>query len=247
MHRPPSRGLPQRRPPSRAARGAARALSLVLAMALAGCATAPVSVYQSERFDPLSQHSRGFDESADVACEAARRALLSQGYVTLELRRHTLSGRKSFQPREDVHVEIEISVSCVPDGRRVATGSTAFVSATQERFALKKTSSSASVGVGPVGSVSLPFGSSNDSLVKVASETITLGTFYDRFFALLQHYLASQPEPDEPAELGLPQTGTNSGTSPGPNSGTNPGASPDAAADAPTQPRSGPPPGSGRP
>jgi hypothetical protein len=48
-----------------------------------------------------------------------------------------------------------------------------FVSAVQDRYALKKSPTSASVGVGALGSVSLPFGSNDDSLVKVASSTVT--------------------------------------------------------------------------
>ena len=39
------------------------------------------------------------------------------------------------------------------------------------------------------GSLSLPIGSSDDSMVKVASETIPAGIFYQRFFALVENYL----------------------------------------------------------
>jgi hypothetical protein len=37
-----------------------------------------------------------------------------------------------------------------------------------------------------------PVHASDDSLVKVASETIPAGPFYDRFFALMQRYLREQ-------------------------------------------------------
>jgi len=74
-----------------------------------------------------------------------------------------------------------------------------FISAVQDRYALKKSPTSASVGVGALGSVSLPFGSNDDSLVKVASSTVQDGDFYRRFFTRLQQYLpaakASTPEP----------------------------------------------------
>ena len=39
------------------------------------------------------------------------------------------------------------------------------------------------------GSLSSPLSASEDSLVKVASETIPAGAFYDRFFALMQRNL----------------------------------------------------------
>jgi hypothetical protein len=43
--------------------------------------------------------------------------------------------------------------------------------------------------VSAIGSLSLPVSSSDDSLVKVASETIPAGAFYDRFFGLIERYL----------------------------------------------------------
>jgi len=45
--------------------------------------------------------------------------------------------------------------------------------------------------VGAIGSVSLPFTSSSDSMVKVASETIVSDAFYDSFFDLVKQYLVS--------------------------------------------------------
>jgi hypothetical protein len=43
--------------------------------------------------------------------------------------------------------------------------------------------------VGPFGSFSVPFGASDDAMVKVASETITAREFYERFFGLVAYYL----------------------------------------------------------
>ena len=82
----------------------------------------------------------------------------------------------------------------------------AFVSALQDRYSLKKTNNSASVGVGVLGSLSVPFSASDDALVKVASETVTDGRFYDRFFVLLDQYLAVDAEAmmDDPAPAPAP-------------------------------------------
>ena len=66
------------------------------------------------------------------------------------------------------------------------------MSAVQDRYTVKKSSTSASVGVGPIGSISLPISSSSDSLVKVASETIPVGAFYERFFDGVERVLAEQ-------------------------------------------------------
>ena len=180
---------------------------LATLLLLGACAGQQPSVYQTERFDPVSFFSRGFDETADRTCEAARRALLSQGYVVDELRKLGISARKSFQPRDETHLQLVFSISCTPDGKRSVDGSTLFVSALQERYSLKKSSGSASLGVGPIGSVSLPFGAGNDSLIKTGSETIPSGAFYERFFELVQYYLANQIElaPDPTLQLPPPQ------------------------------------------
>ncbi|MCR5867033.1 DUF2242 domain-containing protein [Aquincola sp. J276] len=52
------------------------------------------------------------------------------------------------------------------------TTAVVFVSALQDRYTLKKSSTSASLGVGAIGPLSLPFSASDDSMVKVASQTI---------------------------------------------------------------------------
>jgi hypothetical protein len=161
--------------------------------ALVGCGTAPpkATVYTGERFEMNEAFSRWFDAAPPATCDAARRALLSQGYlVSDESRETSLQARKHFQPQGDQHVQIEFHVHCVPDGRI----SMAFVSAIQEQYTLRRSSSSASVGVSAIGSVSIPVGSSGDSLVKVGSMTIPGGEFYDRFFALMDRFLREQSD-----------------------------------------------------
>ncbi len=169
---------------------------LVLAAAVAGCGTSPggpsrpvPSVYQSERFEQDETHSRLFDASVADTCEAARRALLSQGYVITSAHVDSVKGAKRFQPKDEVHLEISFTVVCVPEGG-AGVPATAFVSAQQDRYVIKKSSTNTSVGLGGVGSISLPLSSSEDSLVKVGAETIPAGRFYDRFFALMHRMLA---------------------------------------------------------
>jgi hypothetical protein len=102
-----------------------------------------------------------------------------------------VTGRKSFQPASEVHVEVEFNVVCAREGNRKdgSRSSIAFASALQDRYAVKKVNNSASVGVGAFGSLSLPFSSSDDAMVKIASETLTDDRLYDRFFGLLDRFL----------------------------------------------------------
>jgi len=81
-----------------------------------------------------------------------------------------------------------IRVVCVPESAngKVSLG---FVTALQDRYTLKKTNNSASLGVGGVGSVSLPLLSTDEALIKVGSETIASDGFYDCFFELVSRYL----------------------------------------------------------
>ena len=95
-----------------------------------------------------------------------------------------------------MHVEISFNVVCVADGKG-ATPATAFVSAQQDRYVIKRSSNATSIGVSAIGSISVPLSSQQDSMVKVASETIPAGTFYDRFFALMQTMLVDSADTKE--------------------------------------------------
>ncbi|MCE4555612.1 DUF2242 domain-containing protein [Pelomonas cellulosilytica] len=166
-----------------------------LALLLAGCGGLPSAssdksgkVYQRESFSAEETFSRLFDANVDATCEAARRALLSQGYVISKADSGVVRGTKNFQPEGEVHVEIAFNVVCVGDGPKQQIA-TAYVSAQQDRYALKKNPQAASLGVSALGSISVPLSSTQDSLVKVASETIPAGEFYDRFFTLMQRML----------------------------------------------------------
>lgn len=155
---------------------------------LAGCGS-PVKAFPSqEEFASTVTYSRLFDATPAQTCEAARRALLSQGYLIGSAREDLVEGRKSFQPEPESHLQMEIRVVCAPDSPdgQVSLG---FVTALQDVYALKKSNNSASLGVGALGSVSLPFSSSNDSMVRVASRTISSDVFYERFFDLVKRYL----------------------------------------------------------
>jgi len=179
-------------------------LSLALAATLAGCGTRGAKQEpppSGETFGADETYSRTFAGAPAAACEAARRALLGQGYVITKANGDAVEANKSFQPDAETHTQLNVRATCVPkdEGQAIV-----FVNAIQERFALKTTSNSASVGVGLLGSVSLPVGSSGASLVRVASNTVQNVDFYSRFFDRVKYYLPSAtdkpaaPPPPEP-------------------------------------------------
>ena len=179
---------------SRSIRRTALCGSAVLAVLLSACSSTTPAAFQREEFEVSNTYSRSFDGTEAQTCEAARRALLSQGYVVTIANADLVNARKNFQPEHDSHVQIEFRVVCAAQ-RKSTRPTIAFVTALQDRYALKKSNSAASVGVGAIGSLSLPFTSGDDSLVKVASETVTSASFYDRFFKLVASYLVVEPEP----------------------------------------------------
>lgn len=173
----------------------AAALGALLLAACGSSGPRPVRHYDPEAFDSTNTHTRTYGVEQGRTCEAARRALLSQGYFVSTATAEQVTARKNFQAEGEVHLEVEFRVVCANE-QGGARGSIAFATAVQERYELKKVNSSASVGVGAIGSVSLPFNASNDAMVKVASQTLTDEGFYERFFALIERYLGS-PYPPE--------------------------------------------------
>ncbi|MDO9359902.1 MAG: DUF2242 domain-containing protein [Polaromonas sp.] len=162
---------------------------------LVACAPPVKQFPLQEQFSSTATYSRLFDATAAQTCEAARRALLSQGYIINTAREDLVDGHKSFQPEPEAHLQMSIRVVCAPETTD-KTVSLGFVTALQDSYTLKKSNNSASVGVGAIGSLSLPFSSSNDAMVKVGSETITTDAFYERFFDLVKRYLIADDSVD---------------------------------------------------
>ena len=164
---------------------------LCAALVLAGCAAPPLPHHgPQENFASVATYARLFDAAPAHTCEAARRALLSQGYLIQAASAEQVEGRKNFQPDAESHLQIYIRVVCVPDAPQGVL-STGFVTAVQDRYTVKKVSNSASLGVGGIGSVSVPLTAGSEALVKVASETIASEAFYDSFFELVRGYLGT--------------------------------------------------------
>lgn len=167
--------------------------------ALAGCAgfprtPAPLVNYKPETFGATT-YSRHFAADPAQTCEAARRALLGQGYIVVSAQADQVTARKFFQPNVDHHVQLEFRVVCAPESGSAAD-SIAFATGLQDQYNVRKVKESASLGVGGLGSLSLPVEGGTDTMVKVASETVTDANLYQSFFDLVADYLDSVIPPD---------------------------------------------------
>ena len=172
-------------------RSARVALSFAALAMLAACSSAPQPKFQQELFDTgASPFSRHYNVGGSDACEAVRRALLNQGYLTNLASADRIDATKDFQPTGDTHITVEFHVVCTP-GEDADGTSIVYANAIQSGYALKKSDTSASVGLSLLGSVSLPIRSNSDAMVKVSSETIQSNAFYDRFFDSVSHYVGT--------------------------------------------------------
>jgi hypothetical protein len=169
-----------------------------LALLLIACKDA--AVYSRESFAADSPFKLKVKSKVDTACESARRALLGQGYLIEDAGAEKVKARKAYKSGNDLNNLIEMNVVCVGERR----GSTLYATGVLSTYDLKKSGSSASVGVSAVGSISLPFGQSADSLVKVGEETIDDAEFYRRFFAAVEHTLDEIESGEEPSETPPP-------------------------------------------
>jgi len=185
-------------------------LALVLTASLAACSSNKVKEEPAplgETFGADDTYSRTYPVPPATACEATRRALLGQGYVIGKMSPTAVEAIKNFQPEAAVHTQLKVLTTCVPQSEG---GSIVFINAVQDRYALKSTSNSASLGVGMIGSVSLPVpGGSNANLVRVGSNTVQNQDFYRRLFDRVTFYLpgtpadaprAPEPEPEGPPD-----------------------------------------------
>jgi hypothetical protein len=187
--------------------------SKILVLSLCGLLQVACSnntVYPDESFSYDSLFKLRTDGEVALACESARRSLLGEGYLIENATSEGVIGRKAYKSEGKENTFIEMNVVCLPE----TNGSTVFATGVLSTYALKMSSSSASVGLSALGSISLPIGQSADSLVKVSEETIDDQDFYRRFFAAVDTILsdlkagkaASEPvaEPAVPAPTPAP-------------------------------------------
>lgn len=201
-------------------------LLATLTAILAGCSS-PKPVYEREDFAQSDTYSRSFSAASAAACDAGRRALLSQGYNIDKYEPSRVTGHKNFEGEDGQHTQISFNIECASDASSNERA-TVFANAVQDRYSIKRTGNSASVGVSVLGQVSMPFGGSDDSLVKTASQTVTRPKFYDGFFQLLQRFLPDAQAAAAPHEPPSRTKGAAPKAAPAP---ADPVVSPNAPAD----------------
>lgn len=162
---------------------AAAAVSLVLLTA--GCAGGnmmPPPAYSAEKFSPDAPFELRLATGPLAACRYGQRALLSQGYQVNGSDTDTVRGTKYFQPQSKYQMQLDITLVCLPG----ADGTVIYASAMQTRYELKTSASNTGLSVAGVGSVSLPWSTEKEAMVKVGEETVADPEFYGRFFELLK-------------------------------------------------------------
>jgi len=163
---------------------------LVASVALLAACAAKTTIDERDSFTHDTTYSHVFAGSSETACEAGRRTLLGQGYMIDKATPNQVSGHKNYQDHENdnQHGQIQFNVNCAPSGNGRAV---VYANAVRDLYSMKRSSNSASVGLSVLGSVSMPLGASDDSLVKTSSETISRGAFYEGFFQQVEQNIPS--------------------------------------------------------
>lgn len=157
---------------------------MLISLLLAACG-GPRTYAEREDFQADSRHRRDFSTAAAPVCEAARRVLLGDGYIVEGSADQNLVGIKEFQIQEKRHAILRLYVTC----SQGASGSTLFVTATEEHFDVKTSRQSTSIGVPLVAPISVSSKSAVDNQVKTLGETVTDSDFYERFYRAVQKEL----------------------------------------------------------
>lgn len=156
---------------------------LGLALLAAGCAgNVPPPAYTAEKFAADSPFELRLAAGPLAACRYGQRALLSQGYQVHGSDTQTIRGTKYFQPEAKYQMQLDISLVCLPG----ADGTVIYASAVQTRYELKTSASNTGLSVAGVGSVTLPWSTEKEAMVKVGEETVVDPEFYGRLFELLR-------------------------------------------------------------
>src|SRR5215468_3661351 len=164
-------------------------VALAVMVAFAGCASHKHDVVD-ESITPAAPFSRTYTGSGEVVCWSVKRAMLSQGYMLdRSAEEGVLTGTRDFQPKPKLNVTLHLQTSCADnhDGTSIV-----FVTATREDSELQKMKQTTSLGVGPA-TLTMPSGSAR-VLGTVRRETVHDPEFYDRFFSLVQSYVAQEEQ-----------------------------------------------------
>lgn len=154
-------------------------MAFCLMLAACGANTARIT---QDSFSVDSPYKSRLDSNSALACESARRALLGDGYIIDTYSKDNVKGRKAYRMESDRSTFIEMNVVCADD----PDGSMVYANGVLSTYDVKRSGASASVGVSALGSVSLPFGQSAESMVKTSDDTIREKEFYRRFFTAVK-------------------------------------------------------------
>lgn len=166
-------------------------LVLVAAAALvAGCASHKHDLAR-DSLNVAAPFSKTLVGPGDSVCWCVKRALLSQGYMLdrPDESSSVLTGTRDFQPKEKMNVSIHLQATCA-DNRNGT--SIVFAIATREDSRLQKMKQSTTAGIGPA-MITVPSGSAK-VLGVVRRETISDPSFYNRFFQLVQDFVAQDQQ-----------------------------------------------------
>jgi hypothetical protein len=155
------------------------------ALLLTACA-GPGTYASKEDFQSDARYRREFTAPCERVCEAARFALMGEGYLVQKGDMSDLVAVKAFQIDEKRQGVLRIFVTCRVSGRNTLL----YATATEEHFDQKTNRQTTSIGVPLLSPLSLSSKSESEEQLKTHGETISDRQFYARFYQAVQRELA---------------------------------------------------------
>ena len=88
---------------------------LAAAVLLSACASSkPAPAWRAESFSEETPFEYRSPAAPNETCAVGQRALLSQGYQVESMQAQMVKGRKFFEPSPGHHMELAISLVCLP-------------------------------------------------------------------------------------------------------------------------------------
>jgi hypothetical protein len=160
-------------------------LLLLCGLLLTACG-GPGTYAGKEDFQSDSRYRREFTAPAERVCQAARYALMGEGYLVQKGDVSDLIAAKEFQVDEKRQGILRIFVTCRPVGQNTQL----YATATEEHFDIKTNRQTTSIGVPLLSPLSLSTKSETEDQLKTHGETISDRRFYEHFYQAVQRELA---------------------------------------------------------
>ena len=166
-------------------------IAVMAAVVMLGACSNREFFFEEETFSRDGRYQRDFQFSPGVTCEAARSALLGQGYVVSPGYRDSpldMVGSKEFRRKENEYSILQVHISCLEK----EPGSTLYVTAVESHYDVAEHKKKTMIGVPVLTPMIVTRSVSSEAQIKLSGETVADASFYKRFFKAVSRVLRTR-------------------------------------------------------